>query len=47
MLADAGYYSGNPDIVERSNVENVLNMYHYLIYKQDYENTYYELNKEK
>lgn len=45
-LAKSGYYSGNPEIVLNSPVDNVMGAYHYEMFTREYETTFAELNKE-
>lgn len=47
MLADEGYWCGNPELIWNAPVNSVLEAYHYKTFLRDYESTFYELNKEK
>lgn len=46
LLAKTGYFGGNPQIILNSPIDIVLQTYQYEIFTREYEETYYELNKE-
>ena len=47
MLAKAGYFSGNPEVIYNSPVDLVFKTYQYEMFMRDFENTYHEINKKK
>lgn len=46
-LVKSGYYNGNPDYVYASNVETVMNTFHYELYMREFETTFQEMNTTK
>lgn len=46
-LAKANLFGGNPETVLNARCDIVMNQYHHEMFTRDYEETYYELNKEK
>jgi hypothetical protein len=45
-IAKMGYYGGNPENVLKARIDMVVSIMEYEKYTIDYENTYWELNKD-
>lgn len=46
MLAKAGWWNSSPSAIFNAPIDEVINAYHYEIFTREYEQTYFELNKE-
>lgn len=46
-LAREGYWGGDPEKVLAADVEMVLTAFEYEVFRDEYERTYMELNREK
>lgn len=47
ILAKSGYFNSNPEVVMNTPIDIVMQTYHYEMFCRQYEETSYELNKEK
>jgi hypothetical protein len=44
-VAKAGFYSGNPELVKKASVAEIIRILQYGIFEDDWQNFYNELNK--
>jgi len=46
-IASEGYYNGSPEKVLHAPIDIILDLNEYIDFRSDYQNAFYELNKEE